>query len=85
MTIKITKIVKYKWNNITLLLCYTKITFTISWTSVFTSQMTMISYFIRNNLFLAKWTNVIIIKTFNLFCHSDVFLSIFKIDSLFIF
>ena len=54
MTITIREIMKYKWDKITLFLRYTNITYTMSWISVITSQMTMISNFIRFNNFFHK-------------------------------
>ena len=84
MTIIIRKVVKYKWCKITLLLCDVNIACTMSWTSIFTGQMTMISYFISYNFLITKSTNVIILIIFLIY-HNDIFISIFKVESHFIF
>ena len=86
MTVLVTKIVKYERYKIILILSNINNTFTMSWTSVFTSQMTMISNFITINIFFTKLTNITLsIIFFILFCHNDIFISILKKESHFIF
>ena len=85
MTNIITKIVKCKWYIITLILSNINVTFAISWTSVSTSQMTVISNFIRFNICFTKSTNAIFsLMFFNFLRHNDIFFSVFKIESHFI-
>ena len=86
MTIIFTEIVKYKWYESTLILSNIIITFTVSWTSITTSQMAMISDFITFKIFFSKSKNIIIsIILFIFLCHNDIFISIFEIESHFIF
>ena len=63
MKIIITKIVKNKWYKITLLLSNINLTFTMSWTSIITSQMAMISNFIRFNIFSQNRQVILFLKS----------------------
>ena len=86
MTVIITEIVIYKRCKTTLFLCDIKITSVMSWTSIFTSQMTMISNFIRFNTLLTKSTNIIFSIIFFIFLsYNNIFISVFKREGHFIF
>ena len=86
MKIIITKVVKHKWNKITLFLfCDISFTIAMSWTSIIASQMTKISHFIRLNIFLSKSTNFIIsIMFLILFNHQIFFISVLRKERHFV-
>ena len=67
MTIKVTEFVKWTWYKLTLLLGCINITSFMSWSSVFTSQITKISNFIRfiNLLTKSKSTNIVFLYSFS--------------------
>ena len=82
MTIIVSEIVEHKWKKTAGSLCDTNITFLMSWTSVFTCQVAMISNLVTIYCFFKNLTNSSISIMFFVFLsHINVFLSVFKIGS----
>ena len=86
MTIVITKNMKCKWYKITSFLFNFYFTSFMSRSSVFTSQMTVNTNFIRNNFFFTKSANIVFsLIFFIIICHNDICFSVLKIESHFTF